>query len=118
MKNQDRLVDFTSVLEMLGGEEKYLKEIAEAAIISFDEFSKDYYNNLMSRNETDFRKAGHKIKPVAVMFGVNEVIDVYEEEKTQFNIAKSKPELEKSAKKMTDICDRVLIELRETIAEK
>lgn len=116
MKKQTQLVDLSTILEMFGGDDSYLKEFADAAILSFHEFSENYTQYLLARNETDFRKAGHKIKPVAKMLGINIIVDEYEKEKLQFGKNKSEAELNESATKMKDICDRILTELAEISA--
>ena len=67
---------------MLYGEEKYIKEFAEAAISSFSEFSENYKKFLLARDETNFRKAGHKIKPVTQMLGLEQILEEYEHAKT------------------------------------
>lgn len=76
-----KLIDFTSLNEMLYGDEKYIKEFAEAAIISFTEFKTNYSLFLQKRDEENFRRAGHKIKPVAQMLGLNSIVDEYENAK-------------------------------------
>lgn len=116
LKKQSQLVNLSSILEMFGGDNTYIKEFADAAIISFNEFSENYTRHLLDRNETDFRKAGHKIKPVAKMLGIDLLIDEYEHEKHQFGNNKSDAELKESANKMNNICDRILSELAEISA--
>lgn len=101
---------------MLGGEEDYVQEFAEAAVQSFQEFSENYSKYLLARNETEFRKAGHKIKPVAIMLGIDQIVENYEYEKTQFGNDRNIVELEESADKMNEICTRVLAELTDIIS--
>ena len=98
---------------MLYGDEKYIKEFAEAAIGSFTEFKQDYSRHLLSRDETSFRKAGHKIKPVAQMLEINGLVEEYEYAKTLLWENKSDDELHASSVKMTGILDQVLNELKE-----
>lgn len=113
MSNQKKLVDFTTLNEMLYGEQTYIKEFADAAIISFNEFRKNYCLYLLNRDEINFRKAGHKIKPVAQMLGLDMILKEYEHAKTLLWDEKDDPDLQASCKKMTGICDQVLIELAE-----
>lgn len=100
---------------MLYGQESYLKEFATAAISSFSEFSENYKKHLLSRDEEKFRKAGHKIKPVAQMLGLNQIIDEYEHAKTLLWDEKSDEELEQSADEIQQICSKVISELKEEI---
>ncbi len=98
---------------MLFGEAKYIKEFAQAAVISFEEFKENYTLFLINRDEVNFRKAGHKIKPVAQMLGLNMILDEYEEAKTLIWDDKPNSELGDSSQKMSAIIDRVLVELKE-----
>lgn len=113
MSAQKKLIDFSSVSEMLYGEDKFIQEFSEAAISSFSEF-KDHYNTyLLARDETNFRRAGHKIKPVALMLGLDQIIDEYEHAKTLLWDEKPDKELEASSQKIQDICSQVIKELEE-----
>lgn len=100
---------------MLYGEEKYIKEFAEAAISSFSEFSDHYKKFLLNRDETNFRKAGHKIKPVTQMLGLGQILEEYEYAKTLIWDEKPQEELEASANKVQQICSEVITELEEKI---
>ena len=98
---------------MLYGEEKYIQEFAEAAIISFNEFSEHYKKYLLERDETNFRKAGHKIKPVTQMLGLSQILEEYEHGKTLLWDNKSDEELAASAEKVQRFCSEVIEELEE-----
>lgn len=98
---------------MLYGEEKYIREFANAAIDSFDEFSTNYSKFLLVRDETNFRKAGHKIKPVAQMLGLDQIIEEYEHAKTLLWDEKPDKELKASSDKIRGICDEIIEELKE-----
>lgn len=98
---------------MLYGEEKYIKEFAEAAISSFSEFSENYKKFLLAQDEANFRKAGHKIKPVAQMLGLGQILEEYEHAKTLIWDDKPQEELETSAVKVQQICSDVIKELEE-----
>lgn len=116
MSSQGKIVDFTTLNEMLFGEAKYIKEFADAAIISFEEFKENYTLFLIQRDEVNFRKAGHKIKPVAQMLGLNMILDEYELAKMLIWDEKPDVDLGTSSQKMSGIIDRVLIELKEVSA--
>lgn len=113
MSNQDKIVDFTTLNEMLFGEAKYIKEFAEAAVISFEEFNENYTLFLIQRDEVNFRKAGHKIKPVAQMLGLNMILEEYEVAKALIWEGKPDAELGDSSQRMSKIIEQVLTELRE-----
>ncbi len=98
---------------MLYGEEKFISEFAEAAITSFSEFRDHYSKFLLNRDEENFRKAGHKIKPVAQMLGLQQIIDEYEHAKQLLWDKRPKKELEKSSNKIQEICTKVIAELEE-----
>ncbi len=98
---------------MLYGDEQYIKEFAEAAITSFQEFKRDFTHYLLERDEESLRKAGHKIKPVAQMLGIQEILDEYEHSKTLLWENKPDADLTKSSEKMNSLLSRVLAELEE-----
>lgn len=107
------LVDLTSLHEMLYGDENYIQEFSDAAVLSFTEFNEHYKKYLIARDETNFRKAGHKIKPVAQMLGLQLIIDEYEHAKTLLWDEKPDSDLEASVDKMNEINTKVLQELSE-----
>lgn len=113
MADQNKLVDFSSLIDMLYGDEKYIKEFAQAAITSFQEFQRDFTLYLLERDEVNLRKAGHKIKPVALMLQIQAIIDEYEHSKTLLWENKSDSELKKSSDRMNSLLNRVLDELKE-----
>lgn len=113
MDNEKSLVDLSTLKEMLYGEETYIKEFTDAAVISFSEFKEHYSTYLLQRDEVSFRKAGHKIKPVAQMLGLDLIIEEYENAKTLLWDEKSDDDLVTSSKMMEGICDRVIKELTE-----
>ncbi len=106
-----KLIDFTDLNEMLYGDERYIKEFAAAAVVSFSEFKTNYSKYLRLRNEDAFRKAGHKIKPVAQMLGLNIIIEEYEHAKKLIWDEKQDSEVVASINKMDKICTTVLNEL-------
>jgi hypothetical protein len=96
---------------MLYGEEKYIQEFAEAAISSFQEFSDNYKKFLLVRDETNFRKAGHKIKPVIQMLKVDQILEEYEHAKTLIWDESPQKDLEDSVEKVQTVCGKVIKEL-------
>lgn len=112
MTDKNTLVDFSSLSEMLYGEEKYISEFSEAAVDSFSEFRNNYKKFLLVRDETSFRKAGHKIKPVAQMLGLDQIVEEYEHAKTLLWDERPEADLEKSADKVNRLCNKVIEELK------
>lgn len=98
---------------MLFGEQDYIVEFTDAAVLSFTEFSEHYQKHLLARDEDSFRKAGHKIKPVAIMLGLELIVDEYEHAKTLLQEEKSDAELKTSADKIREICNMVIRELKD-----
>ncbi|MEQ9717480.1 MAG: taurine dioxygenase [Balneola sp.] len=113
-----KLIDFTALNEMLYGDERYIKKFADAAVISFSEFKTNYSKYLKLRNEDAFRKAGHKIKPVAQMLGLNGIIEEYEHAKKLIWDEKEDSEIQASISKMEKICNDVLNELENLSDDK
>jgi len=113
--NNNELIDFSGIHDMLYGEDKFIHEFSEAAIESFTEFRENYQNFLLKRDETNFRKAGHKIKPVAQMLGLDQIIEEYEHAKTLIWDEEPSKELKRSADKIRDICTKVISELEKKV---
>ena len=100
---------------MLFGEEKYIIEFSEASIQSFSEFSDNFTQFLLSRDIENLRKAGHKIKPVALMLNVNILMDLYEEAKVQIITNQSDENLKITADSVQNVCNKVVDEFKELI---
>jgi HPt (histidine-containing phosphotransfer) domain-containing protein len=110
-----KLIDFSSLNEMLYGDEAYIREFVEAAMTSFSEFNESYKRYLINRDEANFRKAGHKIKPVAQMLGLDVLNEEYEKGKSLIWEERPEQELNDSIEKVDTICTQVLKELEEVI---
>lgn len=106
-------IDIKKIRNLLYDDPGFIKEFTEAASDSFRQFAKRYEKYLLQRNETEFRKAGHKIKPVALMIGVNEVVEEYEHAKELLRNNEPDKALRKSADKIKNITKQVISELRE-----
>ena len=101
---------------MLFGERKYILEFCNAAIESFSEYSIHYKLYLLERDETKLRKAGHKIKPVAQMLGLDNLLEEYENAKILLQTECSDQFLEDSVKRVDQIIEIVILDLKEIIA--
>ena len=97
---------------MLYGDDEFIREFCEAAADSFNEFSQKYREHLVSRQEEDLRRAGHKIKPVAQMIGVETVVEEYENAKRLLHNDRPDEELIHSTEKMDRLTSRIIEELK------
>lgn len=93
---------------MLFGESKYIVEFCEAALDSFTEYGAHYNQYLLARDETQFRKAGHKIKPVAQMLGLDNLLEEYENAKILLQTESSDQFLEESVQRVDEIIKLVI----------
>lgn len=110
------LVNFSTLNDMLYGDKEYIKEFAEAAILSFSEFNNHYSQYLKAEDEENFRRAGHKIKPVAQMLGLQQIVDEYENGKTLLWEGESDKKIQQSIAKIDSICSQVLSDLEDIIS--
>lgn len=106
-------IDIEKIRNLLYDDAGFIKEFSDAASDSFRQFAERYENYLLQRNETEFRKAGHKIKPVALMIGVDEVVEEYEHAKELLHNNEPDKELRKSAEKVRRITEHVITELQD-----
>lgn len=104
-------IDADKIKNMLFNDVGYVTEFCEAGIASFDEFINNYQKHLLSRNMPSLRKAGHKIRPGALMMGADEVVEEYETSKSLLRQEANKTELKQSVNRMNDICTSVQEEL-------
>ncbi len=107
------LIDIEKIYKMLFNEQKYVIEFAEASIQSFSEFADHYTIFLLDKDMENLRKAGHKIKPVAQMLDINEILVEYENGKKMLKDEKPAKELNKSAERIQTICGKVVSEFEE-----
>lgn len=107
-----RYVSYNTIADMLYNDKNYIHEFAEAAIQSFEEFSAHYKKYLLAKEEVPFRKAGHKIKPIAQMIGLSVVVDEYEHGKELIQNDADLEELTSSVEKIEQIIDEVISDLR------
>lgn len=113
MQTQNTLyIDIDKIRKLLYDDAGFIKEFTDAASDSFRQFAERYEEHLLERNETEFRKAGHKIKPVALMIGVDEVVEEYENAKTLLHSDAPDDKLQESVDKINCIAADVISELQ------
>jgi len=96
------------ISEMMYGEEKYIREFAEASISSFSEFKTNFSEHLLNRDMESLRKAGHKIKPAALMLNLDGLMELYEKSKQQIENNALDAELKDTVSKVRSFCDQVI----------
>lgn len=104
-------IDIEKIRKLLYDDPDFIKEFTEAATESFEEFIDRYETHLLNREEKEFRKAGHKIKPVALMIGVDEVVNEYEQAKRLLLNGEEDEKLRDSVNRTKKITDQVIQEL-------
>lgn len=110
MDKNEKLIDFELIKEMLYGDVSYVKEFSEASVQSFTEFRDNFEKHLKNNDLDELRRTGHKIKPVAQMLHLDELLELYEKAKTALNQNKPDSEKEKLIEAMNSYCNRVLQE--------
>jgi hypothetical protein len=113
MSTKGPLVDVELIRNMLYNDDAYVKEFAGASIQSFSEFKKSFKKHVLNRDLDELRRAGHKIKPAALMLNLNPVIDMYEKSKEMLDNNATVEELQKITDKMDSYCGQVLTEFEE-----
>lgn len=104
-------IDEEKIRDLLFGDQKYIAEFAQAGIDSFREYGDQYRHNLMALNEKPFRKAGHKIKPVSQMMGLDSVVEEYEHAKALLIQGKPEKQRKKSADRTEALIERIIGDL-------
>jgi hypothetical protein len=107
------LVDVELIRKMLYNDEGYVKEFANASIQSFSEFKASFKEFVLSRELDNLRRAGHKIKPAALMLNLNPIIEMYELSKKYIEENASTETLADIVGQMDAYCDQVLYEFKE-----
>lgn len=108
MTQKFQKIDKEMISEMMYGEEKYIREFAEASISSFSEFKKNFSEHLLNRDMENLRKAGHKIKPAALMLNLDGLMDLYEMSKEQIEKQADVAELKDTVSRMSTFCEQVI----------
>lgn len=113
MPQNENLVDVSLIRKMLYEDEAYVKEFSVASVQSFSEFKKHFKESLLAREMDELRRAGHKIKPVALMLNLTPVVEMYETSKTYIQENRPTQELADLAKQMDAYCERIIAEFQE-----
>ena len=115
MGKEEKLVDFEVIKKMLYEDEEYVKEFSEASLQSFSEFRENFEQHVRNNDLDELRRTGHKIKPVAQMLKLDELLELYEKAKTALNKNKPDTEKEKIIESMDNYCNQILKEFRDSL---
>lgn len=115
MDSNKPLVNRQIIADLLFGDEDYIKEFAIASVDSFNEFKEQFKNSVSTRDDDSLRKAGHKIKPVAQMMQLDEILEIYEKSKELLEKDADDAELKVLTDRMDAYCNILLEELKNII---
>ncbi len=101
---------------MLYGKKEYIVEFTDAAIDSFAEFNHDFNKYLTVGDLEGFRRAGHKIKPILELLGIEIMLDCYEKGKEILREENTEIGIEKIIDKVSKTTQQVIKELNEISA--
>lgn len=114
-ENKKDIVDFDIIYNMLYNDMEAAKEFVVASIDSFSEFNQHFGESMKARNLEKLRNAGHKIKPVAQMLQLDEILNIYEEAKDKLVYNAAEPEIDSTINQMNTFCTRLLSEFEEFV---
>lgn len=113
MNSNKQLVDVQLIRNMLYDDDGYVKEFANASIESFTEFRDAFKVHVLERDMDELRRAGHKIKPAALMLNLNLVIEMYETSKKLLENNAATEDLSDLVSEMENYCNQVLYEFEQ-----
>lgn len=109
----DPYVDQELVSNLLYNEEKYIKEFAEASIESFTEFKVKFNKFFLAGDMNMLRQTGHKIKPVAQMLKLDDLLVMYDQSKELLASNHPLKEKQELADKVDKYCTTVIQQFKE-----
>lgn len=110
------MIQIETIRKLLMGQDEFIEEFATASIESFGEFSDQMKVHLPARNQEAFRRAGHKIKPVAQMLDQETLLAAYEETKVRLNRDATDDEIQESMETLASLCEEIQQQFRAIIA--
>ncbi len=112
MGSNKPLVDKQLIINLLYGDEEYLKEFTDASVESFTEFNSHFSEALSERDEEQLRRAGHKIKPVAQMMNLHKILEMYDTSKDYIENLAEDEKINQLIDEMDSYCNTLLEELK------
>lgn len=110
---EDPYVDQKLISNLLYNEEKYIKEFSIASIDSFTEFKVKFKKFFLAGDMKMLRDTGHKIKPVAQMLKLDELLVMYDRSKELLESNQPLREKEELVKNVDEYCDKVIHQFQE-----
>lgn len=110
------MIDIETIRSLLMGQDEFIEEFATASIDSFGEFADQLKVHLPARNLESFRRAGHKIKPVAQMLEQQALLDAYEKAKVRLTNDASDQEIQNSVETLASLCEEIQKQFRAILA--
>jgi hypothetical protein len=114
---KDKLVQFDQLNEMLDDDPAYFREICEAAIMSFTYYRDDYRKSMLSNDLALLRKAGHRIRPVSQMIGVDKIMAEYENAKKLLDSDATNEHIKDSITTTESLCNQIIDEFHQKMEE-
>ena len=114
MSTHNSLVQFSNISKMLDHDPDAIKEFSEAAQESFTTFQEEFERHLNNRDMQGLEKVGHRIKPIAEMLGVHQLIETYYEAKEVLRSGEQ-DDIDASIEKINRLCDQIIDEFKEKV---
>ncbi|MGM0505754.1 MAG: taurine dioxygenase [Bacteroidota bacterium] len=109
------MIQIETIRSLLMGQDEFIEEFATASIDSFGEFADQLKIHLPARNTDAFRRAGHKIKPVAQMLEQEDLLNAYEEAKDRLRSEATDEEVQDSVETLASHCEEIQTQFRSII---
>lgn len=110
------MIEIDDIRTLLMGQDEFIEEFSTASIASFGEFSDQLKMHLPARNLEAFRRAGHKIKPVAQMLEQDALLNAYREAKDRLKRDASDEAIQDSVETLASLCEEIQEQFRAIIA--
>lgn len=104
------------IRSLLMDQDDFIAEFAEASIDSFGEFQQELRQHLPDRNMEAFRRAGHKIKPVAQMLEQERLLEAYETAKIRLDSDEPPDVIQDSVETLSAQCEEIQEQFRSILS--
>jgi|GEM_PF-295502 len=103
-------IDIGKIREMLFHDDSYVAAFAAASIESFTEFAENFSHCLLEKDIKGVQKAVHKIKPVASMLDLEEIISECKTARQLLEQNRPPNELRQIVRRVDHLCQMVIRE--------
>lgn len=107
---ESNLIDIGKIREMLFHDDSYVADFAAASIESFTAFTENFSQGLLEKDIIGVQKAVHKIKPVASMLDLEEIISECKAARQLLEQNRPPDELRQIARRVDHLCQLVIRE--------